>query len=114
MMQKRYNKGFTAVLSIILLALGTFTFALVTMTRAHSYVDMTMRRDMRIQTHLALESCIATIQLMVHKDMFLKGSVHIREFGCQAYIENDYQGNVSLSATSTISGVSVSISSLKL
>ena len=114
MMQKTYNKGFTALISIGLLSSGTLAFALVTMTHTYSYVDMVMRRDLRIQAHLALESCVETVRLMFRKDIFLKGDIEIREFGCHAHIENISNRNATVSATSSISGVTQAISSLKL
>jgi hypothetical protein len=114
MMQKLHNNGFSALISIVLLASGTLAFALVTMAHTYSYVDMVMRRELRIQSDLSLQGCVETMGLMLRKDIFLKGDITIREFGCHAHIKNDYRGNVILSATSTIVGVRKSISSLKL
>jgi hypothetical protein len=114
MKQRLYKTGLSALISIVLLASGTLAFALVTMAHTYSYVDMVMRRELRIQSHLSLEGCIESIRLMSRKDIFLKGDITIREFGCHAHIENDYQGNTTVSATSTVSGVNKSISLLKL
>ena len=114
MMPKKYNHGFTALISIVLLASGTLAFALVTMIHTYSYVDRVMRRELRIQSHLSLEGCLESIHLMFRKDVYIKGIVIIREFGCQASIENNYDGNVTISATSSISGVTTSASSVKM
>jgi len=113
-MPKKYNHGFTALISIVLLASGTLAFALVTMIHTYSYVDRVMRRELRIQSHLSLEGCLESIHLMFRKDVYIKGIVIIREFGCQASIENNYDGNVTISATSSISGVTTSASSVKM
>jgi len=114
MMPKKYKYGFTALISIVLLASGTLAFSLVTMVHTYSYVDMVMRRELRIQSRLSLDGCVESIQLMFRKDVFLKGVITMREFSCQAYIKNDYRGNVTISATSSISGVTTAVSSVKM
>lgn len=104
-MQKITKKGFTALTAVILLATGSLAFALVVIGNATSYADMVMRHELRIQAKLNVDSCIQSVSLMLDRDFFLRGELHIRDFNCIVYVENNYLGSVSIFATSSISGV---------
>ena len=99
------TRGFMALIAVVLLATGTLAFSLATMSAAASYADMAFRRELRIQTQLNAEACLDTVSLMAAKDYFLSGSVHLNEFGCDAQVANDFNGNVSIKASAKISDV---------
>jgi hypothetical protein len=105
MMLNNHKKGFIALIAIVLLVSGILAFSLSVAASAVAYADRVYRRELRIQLGLYVESCRDSIIIMLKKDNFLKGEVHIGEFGCIADVQNDYMGTVSISATSSLAGV---------
>ncbi len=99
------NKGFMAVTAVILLALGTISFSLVTMSAAISYADTVNRHELRIQARFNANACLDTATLMIAKDYFLNGEVSVPEFGCIANIENYFNGNVLIKVKAELGGV---------
>ena len=77
-----YQKGFTALIAIILLSSVALAFSLVTMSAAVLYSDSVYAREVRIQNSLNQQACTDSISLMKSKDYFLKGQVNIPEFNC--------------------------------
>lgn len=108
-MYKITESGFMATTAVIMLALGTLAFSLVTMTAAYEYADIVIRRELRIQTGLNTTACLDTVKLMAVKDYFISGTISIRDFGCTANVTNDFQGHVSISVRTNLSGVTQSI-----
>jgi hypothetical protein len=80
------QKGFTATISVILLALGTITVSFSALSAVVLYVDSVTSRELRIQNSLNRRACMDTIKLMSLKDRFLKGRIFLREFGCTATV----------------------------
>ena len=105
--------GFIAVTAVILLATGVMAFSLATLGSAVAYSDAVYRRELRIQANLNAEACLDTAALMAAKDYFLAGSVHISEFGCNAVISRDGTGNASITAQTSLAGVSSLVLSLE-
>lgn len=110
-MQKTYKSGFIALTAVILLATASLVFAVIVVNNAASYADAVMRHELRIQAKLNAESCLESVKLMLDRDYFLNGKILLKDFNCTAFIENNYLGNMKVFATSSISGVSSSISS---
>jgi len=100
--------GFIAVTAVILLAAGVMAFSLAALGSAVLYSDAVYRRELRIQANLNAESCLDTAALMAAKDYFLSGPVFISEFGCNAVISRDGIGHASITAQSSLAGVSSS------
>ena len=94
-----------ALIAVVLLATGTLAFSLATVSAAATYADMTYRRELRIQAQLNAEACLDSVSLMAAKDYFLNGPVHLSEFGCDAVVTNDFNGNVSLGVRTALGGV---------
>ena len=101
------SRGFTALVSVMLLVLGTIAYALTTLAAAAQYADSIGRREMRIQANLDAESCMDIVTLMVAKDYFLSGTVPLPEYGCTGVVMNDFLGNVAIDATTIITDVVV-------
>jgi hypothetical protein len=97
-----------AVTAVLLLAMGSLAFSLVTMSAAAFYADTVMRRELRTQARLNLEGCLDTAELMAAKDYFLSGSVAIPDFDCSALFTHLDDSHVRINATATLSGVAVS------
>ncbi len=105
-MRKFQNKGFVALISVVLLATGVMTFSSVTSSVALAYSDSIFRKELRIQAGLNTSSCLETLALMLAKDFFLNGPVSIPEFGCEAFVTNDRQnGKVKFETVGSIYGV---------
>lgn len=86
------KKGFTALITVILLSTGIMALSLVVMAHAVSYADMVNKREMRIRKSLALSACLNTLQIIATKDTLFIGSIVIEEFQCEGYIEKDPSG----------------------
>ncbi|MEI8327720.1 MAG: hypothetical protein WCG02_01120 [Candidatus Taylorbacteria bacterium] len=99
-------RGFVAMIATILLVTGVMAFALVTLTSAMTYSDLTYRRERRMQTTYNLEACLDTVQLMIARDFYMSGATFLSEFGCNVYVNNDFSGHVTVDATSSISDIS--------
>jgi len=94
-----------ATIAVIMLALGSLAFSLVTMAAAGRYADMVMRKEIRIQAGLNAGSCLETAQLMAAADYFISGTILIRDFGCIANVVNDFRGHISIAVRAVLSGV---------
>lgn len=103
----KYSQGFIALIAVILLAFGTLTFSLVTLSSAFSYADAVAKREIRIQARLNRDACIDTLTLMISRDHFLNGNVTIRELSCEAKISNDFVNPILLEVKATLNEVSV-------
>ena len=99
------NKGWMALIAVNLMAFGTLALLLASLSGAALFADMVNKKELRRQASLNLVACLDSLSLMAAKDYFLKGSVSIREFGCDATVENDFYGNLTLTAAVSLSGV---------
>ena len=109
------NRGFMALIAVVLLAISTLAFSLATMSAAASYSDVAYRRELRIQAQLNAQACLDSVSLMAAKDYFLNGPVHLFAFGCNAVVTNDFNGNVSIEVRTTLGGVGAEeIESIKI
>lgn len=102
----KMNRGFIALIAVVLLATGTLAFSLATLSAAVSYADMSYRHDLRNQARLNAQACLDTVSLMAAKDYFLSGEVKLPEFGCTANVQNDFNGNVTVKVAATLFGIS--------
>jgi len=102
-----YERGFIALIAVIILATGTLAFSLATLTAAAAYSESVTLKELRIQARFNLAACMDTLGLMFDKDYFLNGEVSLQEFSCQAGVMNDLNGSVILDATSTLGSVSL-------
>jgi len=100
------GSGFISLIAVILLATGTLAFSVVTISAAASYSDSVMRHELRLQAGLNLSGCLDTAELMIAKDYFLNGNMSLSEFACVAGVSNNFNGNILINATATLSGVS--------
>jgi hypothetical protein len=100
-----HNRGFVALIAVIMASLTMLAFSLIALDAAAGYSDMADRRELRIQAGLNAEACLDTATLMVNKDYFLNGTTTVPEFGCVVNVKNS-PGNVSLNAKATLEGVS--------
>ena len=102
----RNERGFIALIAIIVLATGALAFSLATMSGAVAYSDAAYRRELRIQARLNAQACLDSVSLMTGKDYFLSGQVELKEFGCIANVGNDSAGHFHIDAKSTLNDVS--------
>ncbi|MFA6601611.1 MAG: hypothetical protein WCT02_01990 [Candidatus Paceibacterota bacterium] len=105
-LQKENNRGFMALIAVILLATGALAFSLVVLSSSFTYFQATNKREMRIQAGLNAKACLDEVSLMVIQDYFLAGEIEIKEFGCAATIDNDGNGNYSLEVKAFLGTVS--------
>jgi hypothetical protein len=99
------QKGFIAVIAVILLATGALVFSVTTMTSAISYAESVYLKELRIQAELNAQACLDHIALMVVKDYFMAGDFEIEEFGCRAKVVNDLSGVVALNVSAKLGKV---------
>ena len=99
------DQGFMALIAVMLLATGTLAFSLASFASAASYAESATLKEYRIQAGMDLEACLDSVSLMAAKDYFLHGTVELQVFGCVANVTNDFSGNVSIDATSTVGEV---------
>lgn len=90
------QKGFIALVSVILLALGVLTFSVTVLAAAAEYADMVSRHELRIQRGLNEKACADTLGLMIAKDAFLNGTVELPEFGCVATVRGGAVSDISV------------------
>ncbi len=100
------QKGFIALIAVILLATGTLAMSLVAMNSALIYSDLANKREYRIQADMNADACLDTAKLMANKDYFIAGDIDIPEFNCTATFTNDFNGNVGIIAEAKFNGVS--------
>ncbi len=103
----RNDGGFAALISVVLLATGVLAFSLATLESAVSYLDMVSRRELRIQAGLNLEACLDTAELMISRDSFMVGTRSLQEFGCTLLIGSGAGGDYTITASATLSGITV-------
>ncbi len=99
------NRGFTALVSTVILATGVLAFSISTLASSVMYADMVDRREIRIQTSQNLAACLDTIRLMIARDYHMSGLYTLSEFGCSVNIMNDFNGNHSVDAISELSHI---------
>jgi hypothetical protein len=107
MLHRALNRGFVALIAVILLALGIMSFSLCTASAALDYADSVYLHEARIQVNLNLTACLDSATLSVAKDYYLSGEVSFPNFACKVRITNDNSGNVSINATINAFGVIV-------
>ncbi len=96
-----------ALIAVILISTGVLVFSLATMSAAVSYSDVVSRKEIRIQAQLNAEACLDTAILMAAKDYFISGNIPIKEFGCEADFENDFEGNITISIYAKLGDISI-------
>lgn len=93
------------MIAVTLISFGLIALSITVMSHAVSYADTITRREYRIRARVNVDACIESLKIMSGKDPFLQGKILLREFGCEAYIENNFRGSVRFVATSTVAGV---------
>jgi len=76
------ERGFIAVVAILLISGGIAALSLSVLGAAVSYSDSVYRREMRLQASLDDLACEDTAKLIRAKDAFASGIVHLDEFDC--------------------------------
>ena len=95
-MMRTDNRGFTALIAVLLLAAGSLSISLASLAAAAQYADIVTRHELRIQRSLNERACADTLELMITKDFFLQGNIGIPEFGCTAEVTNGIITNLSV------------------
>lgn len=103
--------GFTAAIAVVLLASGSLAMSLAAFSAASEYSDSVMRHESRIRARLDLKGCIDTVSLMAAKDYFMQGRYVLSQFRCAASVDNDFSGNIKISATTTEGSITATGSS---
>jgi len=80
------KRGFIALVSVVLLAIGAMTSSVMVMSVAVAYADAVARREFRIYATLNAEACADAAALMTAKDVFMAGSIEIADFHCIAMV----------------------------
>jgi hypothetical protein len=88
------NRGFAALVSVLILSLGTMAFSLSALGSAVVYADSVRSREIRIQNRLNVAACRETALIMAEKDHFLHGTIKISEFGCTVNIQQSIGGQI--------------------
>ena len=78
----RNERGFIALISILLITSGVAVISFATLGAAAAYSDSVLHREMRIQHELNLEACSDSAKLIKAKDSFASGTIHLDEFDC--------------------------------
>ncbi len=105
---KKFNHrehGFGALIAVMILAVGTLAVSFVALSASVTYSDMTLKRELRVQSRLNAESCLETSSLMLAKDFFWQGMSMVSEFGCTVDVSNDLLGHVTIDVVTDLSGV---------
>lgn len=102
---KNIQKGYVALVAVILIASGTLVFSLTALSSAVSFSENVYKRELRIQAGLNARSCLEIITLMLSRDYFLSGKVEIAELGCLSEIENDTNGGAHIISKTVLEGV---------
>ncbi len=76
------KNGFIATTAIVLLAMGSFAFILVTLASAELYAGSVEKRETRIQKILDQYSCEESRKVATTKDYFQSTKVIFLEFVC--------------------------------
>ncbi|MFA6459068.1 MAG: hypothetical protein WCV79_01560 [Candidatus Paceibacterota bacterium] len=105
------EKGFSALIAVVLLASGAMAFSIATLGSAMTFADLVNKREFRIQAGLNARACLDTIRIMALKDYFLNGTLNLREFGCVANVTNNNRGVLEASLVSKFNNVSAYINS---
>jgi hypothetical protein len=105
------NRGFIALIAVLLLNMGALAFSLVTLNNALEYADAVNQREFRIQSDMNAKACLDMVKLMLAKDYFLNGNVTLPLFDCTANVANNHIGNTKINVKAVFNGVSSQLSS---
>ncbi len=105
-MNNDFNKGFIALTATMTVVAVVLTFSFIVLSSAYIFSDSVFRRELRIQTRLNLISCLTYSKYLFANSYFINGDISIGELGCTLTVSNDFVGNLIVSATSTLSGIS--------
>lgn len=94
MMQKicKKQKGFMAIVAVIMISSSVLFFSIVVMAHSFSYADMVYKKEYRLRKSLKLGACLQSLKIISEKDMLISGSVYMPEFECRGVIEKDSLG----------------------
>lgn len=82
MKRHRLDRGFGALVAILLLAGGTLAVSASAIAAACVYADIVDRKIERVQRGLDDVACEDSRKLILAKDAFVHGEVRLKEFGC--------------------------------
>jgi hypothetical protein len=80
------TSGFTALVAVLLLSCGTMAISVSVMGAAATYADSVRSREVRIQNELNSQACEDTAELIRSKNVFHRGPLYLKEFGCTVFI----------------------------
>ena len=80
------DKGFIALIAVVLLISGILVFSATTLGSAVWYADSVERREDRIQARLNAASCLETVKMMAQRNPFIGDYVIVKEFACTAFV----------------------------
>lgn len=105
-MNNSFNKGFVALTATMTVIAVVLTFSSVVLSSTYIFSDSVFRKELRIQTRLNLISCLTYSKYLFANGYFINGDISIGELGCTLNLTNNFVGNLIVSATSTLSGIS--------
>ncbi len=100
------HHGFIALTATMTVIAVVLTFSFIVLSSAYVFSDSVFRKELRIQTGLNLVACLNYSKYLYANNFFIDGQVYIRELGCNLIILNDFEGNMTVYATTTLSGIS--------
>lgn len=74
-----------ALIAVIMLTLGSLAMIASSLSWAISYADMVNHRELRIQKRLNMNACLEIAKIMVDKDYFIAGTIHLKDFDCDVF-----------------------------
>ena len=77
-----FNRGFAAVVSVLMISFGVLAMSLAVLGAAAMYADSVSAREIRIQNDLDQQACQDSRALIQEKDAFAVGIVSLPEFSC--------------------------------
>ena len=107
MNKSKQNKGFIAFMTILMIVSAVTCFSFVVLSSAYEYADIVYRKGLRTQANFNLDSCMIYAKFLYAQNYFLVGKVDIDEFHCRSKVLNDFVGNATIFATSTLGDISL-------
>lgn len=106
------HRGFIALTATLVIVAIVTNFSFLTLSTAVIFADSVFRKEIRIQTGLNLLSCTDLVISMFAHDYFINGNLTLSEYNCQVFADNDFAGNVTFTATSSMSNIKFVIKKL--
>lgn len=93
--QSQQNGGFIAVVSVLLVSIGTLAIIFVSMIAVSDYSEMISLAESRYLARKYMDDCIDFSASAISADYFISGNIRYEWLYCDVSYQNDLEGLIS-------------------